>query len=301
VKYREGVWHDAAITYDGRTVTLYLDGVAGCQAAAALQTGDERSVTLTNFGSGSTFYGVVRELTIWNGVVVPAKRTAEADDLRLPTEAHMTPADQLLAGCPTREQIAAIDRDLRLSFETDPTAGEPLACSSAAGSRDLSPMKKRIYNSLLLMRGLQFDQPLPWTNEPLYKWLTGAIRGIRVRGDIQNSSCCFPEGMVNLAATSLVTNYTDRWLDPTMRGGLVGFVLVLVHEARHADGRHPHTCGTKDQTLDELGAWGAQYYLSRWLAEHTDQSFFSAGTFHPSETLLQQAETLRATSFCRQP
>jgi hypothetical protein len=301
VKYRQGVWHDATITYDGRIMTLYLDGVPGCQADTPLQTGNEKTILLTNFGSGSTFYGVVRDLTVWNGVVMPPKRMPEAEDLTLPAEAHMTPADEMLARCPTREQIASIDRDFQLAFDIDPTSHEPLACTAAAGSRDLSPLKKRVYNSLLLIRALRFDEPLPWTKEPLYTWLAGAIEGVRFRGDIQNSFCCGRDRIVNMAARSLVTNYTDRWMDPSMGGGLVGFVLVLVHEARHADGRHPHTCGTKDQTLDELGAWGVQYYLSRWLAEHTDPTFFSAGTFRPSAQLLRQADVLRTASFCRQP
>ena len=38
-----------------------------------------------------------------------------------------------------------------------------------------------------------------------------------------------------------------------------------------------HTCGTKDRTLEELGSWGVQYWLARWLAEHTDQTFFTSG------------------------
>jgi hypothetical protein len=38
-----------------------------------------------------------------------------------------------------------------------------------------------------------------------------------------------------------------------------------------------HTCGMKDRTLEELGCWGVQYWLARWLAEHTDQTFFTSG------------------------
>jgi hypothetical protein len=302
VKYRQGVWHEATITYDGRIVTLYLDGVPGCQVESALQTGNEKTILLTNFGSATTFYGVARELTVWNGIVVPAKRSPEADDLTLPIDLHLSPADQLLARCPTPEQLASIDHDFRLTFDTDPTANEPLACTAAAGSRDLSPLKKHVYNSLLLIRDVRFDEPLPWTKEPLYTWLAGAIAGARFRGDITLSNCCLFDHIVNIAANGLAANDTDRWLDPSTGGGLVGFVLLLVHEARHGDRRHPHTCAgaTKDETLDELGAWGVQYYLTRWFAEHTDQAFFSAGTFSPSARLLKQAELLRMGSFCRQ-
>jgi len=279
--------------------TLFLDGVAGCQAPGPLVTGDEKHVLLTHFGGGTTFFGAIRDLTISNGAKPPAKHTPEPDDLVLPGTVPDTPIDALLAACPTREQIASIDADLHLSFEIDPTSGEPLACRAAAGSRDLSPLKKRVYNTLLATKRIEFDRPLPWTDEPLYRWLTHAVAGIRFRGDVQNSSCCSPDRTINVAARELVTNYTDRWIDPVMRGGLVGFVLLLAHEARHADGHHPHTCGTRDQTLDELGAWGVQYYLTRWLAEHADQSFFSGPSVQPSEILLRQAETLRTTSFCK--
>jgi hypothetical protein len=114
VRYRLGVWHEATITFDGETTTLYLDGVAGCRAKAA------------------------------------------------PIE-DLAPVDLFLGRCPTTLQVASIDADLRLAFESDPTKSEPLACTAGAGSRDLSPMKKRVYNTLLLMRQIQFDQPLPWT------------------------------------------------------------------------------------------------------------------------------------------
>ena len=40
-----------------------------------------------------------------------------------------------------------------------------------------------------------------------------------------------------------------------------------------------HICGTKDRTLEELGGWGVQYWLARWLAEHTDLTFFTSGAF----------------------
>jgi hypothetical protein len=231
--------------------------------------------------------------------MAPSKVTPERDDVVTPLSTSLSPTDRLLAACPTREEIASVDADLRLSFEADPTTGEPLACRASDGSRDLSPLKKRVYNSLLLMRKTQFDQPLPWTKDPLYTWLTRAITGIRFRADIANSSCCSPSRVLNVAVSNLVLNYTDRWMDPIARGGIVQFILLLGHEARHSEG-HTHTCGTKDQTLEELGAWGVQYYLSRWFAEHTDQSAFATDPVRPGQWLLKQAEFLRKTQFCRQ-
>jgi hypothetical protein len=118
--------------------------------------------------------------------------------------------------------------------------------------------------------------------------VTSTIRGVRFRGDVKNSSCCDPQRVVNISATASVLNYTDRWVEPARGGGLYGFLLVLVHEARHAQGL-AHTCGTKDQTIEEMGSWGVQYYLTRWLVEHTDQAFFSSGSIQSNDYLAKQS------------
>ena len=53
---------------------------------------------------------------------------------------------------------------------------------------------------------------------------------------------------------------------------LVTFMQLLVHEARHNNGK-PHTCGTKDQTISEMGAWGSAYTFQQWIAEKTQPGF----------------------------
>ena len=65
---------------------------------------------------------------------------------------------------------------------------------------------------------------------------------------------------------------TPRWIDPAIGGGLYDTAALFVHEARHNNGK-PHTCGANDQTLDELGAWGAQYYLGIWTALYSGSLF----------------------------
>jgi hypothetical protein len=42
----------------------------------------------------------------------------------------------------------------------------------------------------------------------------------------------------------------------------------LVHEARHADGPL-HTCGNKDQTVAEMGAFGVEYLFIVWVADYS--------------------------------
>jgi hypothetical protein len=148
------------------------------------------------------------------------------------------------------------------------------------------------------MTQLEFDRPLPWTKQPLYRWFIDTVDGIRFRSDIKNSSCCQPARTLLIAVNNMVIRYTDRWVEPAMRGGLDGFLLVLVHEARHAQGL-PHTCGSKDQTLDEMGSWAVQHYLALWLAEHTDQSFFTSGKIRYTERLLNEAANLRRLNICQ--
>jgi len=299
VTYGIGAWHEATITFDGKTTTLYLDGVSGCSTNVALRPwNDDKLILLTNSANASAFYGVFRELKVYNGVVIPSPRTPVPDNMPAPPPRNLAPVDLVLAKCPTRDQAASVDADLRLAFESDPTVDEPLACTAAGGSRDLSPMKKRVYNTVLLMKQIQFDQPLPWTKQPLYRWFIDTVKGIRFRSDITNSLCCNPERTLGIATTNLVIRYTDRWVEPAVHGGLDGFLLLLVHEARHADG-HPHTCGTRDQTLDEMGSWAVQYYLARWLAEHTDQSFFTSGTIRYTDRLVEEADRLLKQQFCR--
>jgi hypothetical protein len=298
VRYRLGVWHEATITFDGRAASLYLDGVGGCSSSVTLNTGNQRVVTLTNSGNASAFFGMLRDLKVYNGIVVPVRRTPVPDTVAEPPPTNLAPVDLVLMKCPTRAAIASVDADLKLVFDADPTKDDPLACTAAEGSRDLSPMKKRVYNSLLVMRLLQFSQPLPWTKEPLYRWFTKAVNGIRFRDDIKNSSCCGPGRTMNIVVTNQSIRYTDRWVEPAMGAGLDVFLLLLSHEARHADG-YPHTCGTKDQTPDELGSWGVQYYLARWLAEHSDPSFFTSGNVRYTDRMKRHAEMMLKSSFCK--
>jgi hypothetical protein len=303
VKYRPGVWHEAAITFDGRIATLYLDGAGGCSANVPLSTPNtlnEKVLLLTNFGNASSFYGVLRELKVYDRVIVPARRAPEAALVTLPEPSNPPPVDLFLARCPSSAQLAAIDKDIRIAFDTDPTSGDPLACSKANGSRDLSPFKKRVYNTLLVAKELKFDQPLPWTRETLYAWFVKTVRGIRFRGDIEVSSCCSAGPTINMAANNLVPIYTERWVERSVGNGLKGLLTVLVHEARHVDGG-PHLCGGRDNRLEDMGSWSAVYYLERWLGEHADKAFFSSTTIDYTPFARREAERVLKSSFasCR--
>ncbi len=169
--------------------------------------------------------------------------------------ARAATADEIADGCPTAAQIAQINADFTISFEGDPTA-PTLVCTAADGSADLTRMKERFYDALLVMREMSFARPLPWTSKPLYEWLNDAIAGIRLRTDIANTSCCSPANTINLRAQSV------NWNEP----GFDGISIVhdlLAHEGRHAEG-FPHTCMSNDQTLGEKGGWYTHYKIREW-------------------------------------
>ena len=71
--YSLNSWHQAVFTYDGQTVVLYLDKVEGCRVTTALETGGIKNITQNDYSNGSTFYGTVRQLRVYNGVVAPAE------------------------------------------------------------------------------------------------------------------------------------------------------------------------------------------------------------------------------------
>jgi hypothetical protein len=236
----------------------------------------------------------------------------------------LLPIDQMLDRCPTEAEIAAINTDLVLTFDVDPTLEESLVCTAAEGSVNLSRLQERTYQALLAMQRIQFDTSLPWTNKALYTWLTRAIKGIRFRSDIDKSFCCDPPDTINILIPEDTPNNfcalaTNRWIKgPDFACGLRDFVVLLVHEARHNEGK-PHTCNrpenlidpdcneTKpcsDNTLSELGAWGVQYYLLKWLADHSDQYFLIAPGADPQfyRTVTDdQADGILNTRFCTKP
>lgn len=131
-------------------------------------------------------------------------------------------------------------------------------------------LQERAYQAILVLSWVRFDTPLPWTDKSLDTWFEHAIHGVDFRSDSQFSYCCEPGGLIVIQTNNLyVLTPTD---DPSQIWDEVrGLASVLVHEARHNEG-YGHTCGTKDQTVDELGAWGVEYYLLLWFGTHSNVS-----------------------------
>ena len=188
--------------------------------------------------------------------------------------------EDLMVRCPSPEEVTSVDRDLRLEFIQDPTAGT-LVCTAAEGSVDLTLVEKNLYHAILAMRWIEFDEPLPWTELTLYDWFVQAINGVRADGREEISWCCTADGMVTIAEQeNHFDTHTDRFLrDEIGQDGFDGvngvdtLMILLVHEARHNEG-YGHTCENgNDRTIAEMGSWGVVYYRNRWLADHTDPEF----------------------------
>lgn len=232
-----------------------------------------------------------------------------------PTPTPVT-IDAITTVCPTAAQVAAINRDLTLVFDSDPTAGEPLACTSAQGSANLTFMQKRVYQALLAMQSLRFNTPLPFTNENLYTWLATTIRRIRF-ADVSTSFCCESGSTIvirtpatpaadNTCLTSTAAGVGGArpafWSNAAGTCGMNSFVGLLIHEARHNE-RKPHTCnsGADDATYSEVGAWAAQHMFNRWTAQQTGSYVSPISTNTTNAAAYRQGAVSQANQLCGFP
>ncbi len=253
------------------------------------------------------------------------------DESYLCMAAATAPAiDQLITRCPSKAVLDAIDQDFDLRFEhldtdgdgdlDDPSPqGNTLVCTAAQGSRNLTQSQERLYQALIALRALSFSQTLPFTSKNLYAWMRDSIAGIRLRADVSGSSCCEPPSgksgsYLNIQNDANRTFYvTDLW--STASGlGLMDLTQLLVHETRHANGPL-HTCGVgNDQTIAELGSWGAVYHYARALAFNAQPCFLrpmlAASSKYPDQLFAADAylvaarelsRTVHLTRFCSEP
>jgi hypothetical protein len=234
----------------------------------------------------------------------PLEIRAGMGDLPASTTVHVVKnLNTLSSACSSAADLQTIDRDLRLLWRSDPTAGT-VACRKADGSRDLTVMQARVYRALNTMRHLSFTEPLPWTGDPVYRWFTRTVRGLDFRSDVANSSCCSADKLINIRAVvspgpsggqqGFMMAITSANQMPTDFRMLASFLQLLVHEARHADGKL-HTCGPSDQTMEEMGAWAAAHAFQTWIADKM------APGLVPDDlraNLRQQADQICRTRIC---
>ena len=178
--------------------------------------------------------------------------------------------DALITACPSTAEIAQFQRDLRISFEKDPSQAE--RCG-------MTLLRERGYQALRVLKTVRFTKPLPWTKRTLYGWFTHAVRGVRFRGDLDTSFCCSPKRTIDIEALYMeaLADPSRGWLSGKGEDSLAALLIDVVHEARHAEGSL-HTCrAVDDATLAEGGAWAVEIMLEVWLGLYST-SFFDART-----------------------
>ena len=214
----------------------------------------------------------------------PTKATLALPHGRPTSTPEFSTVDEFFDRCPTAKEIAALLADISITFEVGPTRGTP-ACKESEGSLDLTPLQKRAYQSIMIMKAISFDSPLPWTDKNLYQWFIDTIDGIRFRTDLTYSFCCEPANVINiLVAEKSFIFLTDRWIDPAMGGGLMDTMVLVRPRGAPQRGLRAYVQWADDQTIAEMGSWGVQYYLLQWLAQHTDPAFFQAPGGDPDHT-----------------
>src|SRR5262245_27829648 len=57
--------------------------------------------------------------------------------------------DDVIGRCPTNAEMDAVDAFITLSFEGPDPSGPGFVCTAAAGSRDLTRLKRNLYNLML--------------------------------------------------------------------------------------------------------------------------------------------------------
>lgn len=214
--------------------------------------------------------------------------------------------DDLLARCPTTETMAAIRRDFNISFDARLSA--PWSCST--DGRESSAMLT-VYNAFRAMRLIEFDAPMPVLNTTnLYEWLY-SLDLTNIHFTVGEEWSHAERGTLSLRGELLDSPELRQWVDPRSAIGLANIVLLIVHEARHAnaagnpnanpDGTIGHVC-SRDPSIENIhdpsiaygGAWAAQYWTSRWFAEHSSHYLTSLEKRYAAG----DAEQIRTTRFC---
>ncbi len=312
----------ARITWETAYATSYAfetaSSMAGPWSQVKLISNGQGGVETVSLGNTSRFLrlkGITRATnygySIWDLTVFGSLDSAcEGGDT----------IDELITACPSAAVLDSIDADfdIRFEFNGDDPAGSALVCTAAAGSRNLTHSQERIYQALIAIRALQFNQPLPFTNLPVYDWMAQSIEGIRVIEDAPGSSCCAPPPGETGAYVTIQVDANRTWLasdlwSMTWGGGMFDLVQLLVHETRHANGPL-HTCGGNDNTIAEAGAWAAVYHFARAVAFNSNpcfiRPFYDASAGYPDPVLNEDgylavardyAYSVQTGRFCNEP
>jgi hypothetical protein len=209
--------------------------------------------------------------------------------------------DRLLASPWTAEELRELESGPRLVIEPDPG----LTIQHAQGMLDCVRYKLRA------AMAIRFDSPIPllWT-DTIWEYLKRNIGTIRIWRPTDNSRNA--EGFV-ATRTVFLFSYPcgPMWSDPSNYGLGANGLTLLVHEARHIEMPYlAHNCSDAgvrcsdtamrsgtctdgfvarpfDESLEYGGAYAADYWTRRWLAEH------SGDWLSPSQRLDMEASAWR--------
>ena len=207
---------------------------------------------------------------------VASAAEASATHAEILGTSRITNIDAFLKQCPPQDELEILKRDFPVLYEPERGGSfVPYSCSGTVSQRTVLSDALAVYQALRVIRHMKLSEPLPWTDLHPYEWLKSKIGAIIVSSTATYDHCCHavdvsgkPEGTLAItirkASGSLLERRTS-WVNPQSGVGLDGLVLLIFHEARHVD--VPHTCGSGDATLSEMGAWGVQYTIAQWIAD----------------------------------
>lgn len=199
--------------------------------------------------------------------------------LRTPIETYLT--------CPTELERGQIERDFNIRFtnttgSTQNWADYPYQCDSSTFTTT-NPTRVKTYNVIRFLKSIQFSRPLPFTQgNSIYQFFISQSTKLTVRPFLE----CNLYSAGGFFDISLGGNFS-RWY-PVLSGSntcelgfgppsnmlLRDFVYhplysaeLFVHESYHAIIDSPHTgSGGADATIQEMGAWAAQFYFNSWIS-----------------------------------
>lgn len=181
--------------------------------------------------------------------------------------------------CPVPELRNEFEQDFTINWGTEWNA-HPFVCDI----KTAKPSRLALYNTLFLVKNINFTKPLPFTNgDTLYTFLTKKKLTL-----IPSQNCAaYSTGgnyVVNLSGTFTrlpAIKSGSASCEPNTGAGadvLDGFVYnpiykaaVLVHEAHHAiQGSVHDSTGGNDKDINGNIAWAAQFYFYAWVNLHSN-------------------------------
>ena len=214
-------------------------------------------------------------LTAVSAITTAAPTSAYAE---IPGTEQIADIDAFLEQCPPQDELEILQRDFVVLVEPASERGDPYApysCNSTVTPTTTLSDASAIYQALRVIRHMKLSEPLPWTDLHPYEWLKSKIGAIVVSSTTEYDHCCRSvsvagrsgrtQAMTIRRASADLLEWRRVWVNRQSGVGLAGLVLLIFHEARHVD--VPHTWGSGDATLSEMGAWGVQYTIAQWIAD----------------------------------